>query len=40
MRLFYTTLLFSVLTGCNQEPEPFDFNNHEFESELELYNPF
>ena len=40
MRLFYATLLFSVLTACNQEPEPFDFDNHEFENELGLFNPF
>ena len=39
MRPFYATLLFSVLTGCNQEPEPFDFDNHEFESELETIQP-
>ena len=39
MRLFYGTLLFSVLTGCNQKSEPFDFENHEFESELETIQP-
>ena len=39
MRLFYATLLFSALTACNQEPEPFDFDNHEFESELETLQP-
>lgn len=39
MRLVYGILLFSALTGCNQEPEPFDFENHEFESELETIQP-
>lgn len=39
MRLFYATLLFSTLTACKQEPEPFEFENHEFESELDTLQP-
>ena len=39
MKLFSATLLFSVLTACNQEPEPFDFENHDFERELETIQP-
>ncbi len=39
MKLFSATLLFSVLTACNQESEPFDFENHEFERELETIQP-
>ena len=39
MKVFCGILGLGLMAACNQEPEPFDFDNHEFESELETIQP-
>ena len=39
MRLCCRILGLGLMAACNQEPEPFDFDNHAFESELETIEP-
>ena len=35
----HATVLFTLTTGCAPEPDPFEFENHEFESELDTIQP-
>ena len=35
----HATLLLALTAGCAQEPAPFEFENHEFEGELETLQP-